>query len=25
MDKLIGKDFEAGLVALKRNAEQAAR
>ena len=25
MDKLIGKDFEAGLVSLKRNAEQAAR
>src|ERR1700756_1058357 len=25
MDRLIGKDFEAGLVALKRNAEQAAR
>ncbi len=24
-DKLVGKDFEAGLVALKRNAEQAAR
>jgi hypothetical protein len=24
-DKMVGKDFEAGLVALKRNAEQAAR
>lgn len=25
MDRLVGKDFEAGLAALKRNAEQAAR
>ena len=25
MDKMVGKDFEAGLVALKRNAEQAPR